>query len=362
MEVLMIARSTLYTSPGGDTIQVNMTAKYLRLLGVNVTIALADEQIDYARFALVHFFNLIRPDDILPHLQAQLPFVVSTIFVDFSEYDKKARKGIAGLLFRIIPATYIEYLKAIARYVVQGDKIKSWYFLFHGQKKSMEFILRHTKMLLPNSHSEYRRLCSFTCLRPPYQKVVNAIDQHTFIDSAEEHKAYKDHVLCVGRIEGLKNQLNLIKALMDTSIPLTIIGKPALNQHSYYQECKRLAATAPNIRFIEHVDHKDLVRIYKAAKVHALPSWFETTGLSSLEAAAMGCNVVITKKGDAEEYFRDFAYYCDPNDVDSIRDAVTNAYEAPRNTRLQLHVHQNYTWDRAALQTLKAYQSALSQL
>ncbi len=56
-----------------------------------------------------------------------------------------------------------------------------------------------------------------------------------------------------------------------------------------------------------------------------MPSWFETTGLSSLEAAAMGCNIVITRKGDAYEYFGDYAYYCDPESPDSIFKAIEKA-------------------------------------
>jgi glycosyltransferase involved in cell wall biosynthesis len=359
MEVLMIARATLYKSPGGDTTQVEMTAKYIRLFGVEVTIALADETLDYTKYQLIHFFNLIRPDDILPHLNSGLPFVISTIFVDYSEYDKQARKGLSGLLFRLLSKGQIEYLKAVARYVVKGDKIKSLYFLLHGQNKSVDYILSRSKLLLPNSHSEYRRLSSFTPLRPPYRKVVNAIDHQVFNNSVKKNPAFDNHILCVGRIEGLKNQMNLIKALLHTDIPLVIIGKPALNQLAYYKECRRLAATASNIRFIEHIDHAKLAGIYKAAKVHALPSWFETTGLSSLEAAAMGCNVVITAKGDTKEYFGDMGYYCEPDDVESIRRAVIRAYEAPRSTHLQAHVLQHYTWEMTARQTLNAYKHVL---
>ncbi|WP_266204896.1 glycosyltransferase family 4 protein [Pontibacter kalidii] len=360
MAILMIARSTLYKSPGGDTTQIEMTAKYLRLLGVEVAIALADETIDYTKYRLIHFFNLIRPDDILPHLSSGLPFVISTIFVDYSEFDKQARKGLSGLLFRLLSKGQIEYLKAVARYFVKGDKIKSLYFLLHGQNKSIEYILRRSELLLPNSHSEYRRLSNCTTLRPPYLKVVNAIDHQVFSASVKRNLAYDNHVLCVGRIEGLKNQLNLIKALLDTAIPLVIIGKPALNQQAYYNECRRLGATASNIQFIEHIDHTKLASIYKAAKVHALPSWFETTGLSSLEAAAMGCNVVITEKGDTKEYFGNMAFYCEPDDVGSIKRAVIRALEAPRNSQLQAHVLQHYTWEKTARQTLRAYEHVLN--
>jgi len=38
-----------------------------------------------------------------------------------------------------------------------------------------------------------------------------------------------------------------------------------------------------------------------------LPSWFETTGLSSIEAGVMGCNIVITDKV-MQEYFSHHAF------------------------------------------------------
>ncbi len=94
--------------------------------------------------------------------------------------------------------------------------------------------------------------------------------------------------------------------------------------------------------------------------MHVLPSWFETTGLSSLEAAAMGCNLVITRKGDTEEYFGDMAYYCEPDDISSIREAVLNAYSAPKNPKLKDHILENYTWNKTAEQTLNAYKTVLN--
>jgi glycosyltransferase involved in cell wall biosynthesis len=108
------------------------------------------------------------------------------------------------------------------------------------------------------------------------------------------------------------------------------------------------------------MDHGGLAGVYQAAKVHVLPSWFETTGLSSLEAGAMGCNLVVTRKGDTEEYFADMAYYCEPDDVDSIQQAVLQAHAEPVNPRLRNHIFSHYTWQDTAAQTLAAYQEVLN--
>jgi len=362
IKVLMIARSTIYTSPGGDTKQIEMTAHYLRKLDVKVDIELSNKRLNYDKYDLIHFFNIIRPDDILPHLKSSLPSVVSTIYVDFSEYDKTLRKGISGLILRCFNSNQIEYIKVIARAVFKGDSLQSLYYLFNGHSRSIYKIIKRAAFLLPNSNSEYNRFKNDFGIELPFAKVVNAIDPSVFnLEEVEENLKYKDHIICVGRIEGRKNQLNLIKALVNTEVQLTIIGKPALNQISYYNECLRVASTGSNIHFLDQTDHKTLASIYKAAKVHVLPSWFETTGLSTLEAAVMGCNIVITNKGDTEEYFMDMAYYCSPGNIESIRGAVIKAYMQPVNSSLRKYVLDNYTWEIAAMQTLEVYKKALAR-
>jgi glycosyltransferase involved in cell wall biosynthesis len=100
------------------------------------------------------------------------------------------------------------------------------------------------------------------------------------------------------------------------------------------------------------------VRYYERAKVHVLPSWFETTGLSSVEAAVMGCSIVITDKGDTREYFGNEAFYCDPADPKQILSAVEKASKAPFNESLRQKILKQYTWKQAAIQTLKAYHLA----
>lgn len=356
----MIVRATFRTSPGGDTVQVESTAKFLRQLGVSVDIKFNDNQIDYSLYDIIHFFNIIRPDDILPHIKkSRIPFCVSTIYVDYSEYEKISRKGISSLLLKFITDDQLEYIKVIGRFFKNGDQIKSFHYLRAGHRSSVRYVAKKAAILLPNSHSEFKRFIDKYGVEVPYHKVPNAIDNTVFNFDMVENPAFKNHVLCVGRIEGRKNQLNLIKALADTEIKVTIIGKPSPNHLSYYEDCKKLVERCQNIQIIEHISHSELSAIFKAAKVHVLPSWFETTGLSSLEAAVMGCNVVITDKGDTREYFGDMAFYCDPESVVSIRSAVFEAYSQPLKEELRSIILDQYTWQKAAEETLAAYNKIL---
>ncbi|MGN6181657.1 MAG: glycosyltransferase family 4 protein [Mucilaginibacter sp.] len=357
MKVAIIARSTLFRVPGGDTVQAVQTARHLANIGIDMDVLLCNEQIAYNQYDLLHFFNLTRPADILYHSKkANKPYVISTILCNYSEYDKHHRKN-GSILLGSLPADSIEYLKTMARWLFGRDHLSSLSYVWKGQRKSILDILKRSAMILPNSQSEYRRVAQTYPTNSKCRIIPNGVDPTVF---AYDPFIEKDEklVLCVARIEGIKNQLNLIKALNNTGYKLLLIGAHAPNQADYYAECRRIAAD--NIKFIGHIPQVKLIKYYQQAKIHVLPSWFETTGLSSIEAAIMGCSIVITDRGDAKEYFGNDAFYCDPGDPDSILGAIHQASKAPFNDHLYQKIHKQYTWQAAANQTLKAYQSVLT--
>jgi glycosyltransferase involved in cell wall biosynthesis len=360
IKILMLSRSTLYTSPGGDTIQIEETAEHLRKLNVSVDIKLSnDSTILYHNYDLVHFFNVIRPNDLLGHIKKiTTPFVISTIFVDYSEYERKIRKGVLGLIGKIFSTDFIEYLKVIARFIKNGEKIGHYSYLFLGHKRSIKQVLRSASYLLPNSESEYKRLLNTYGIENKYSQIPNAISVEKF-RGVENISKIREGLICVGRIEGGKNQLNLIRAVNKTDYKLKIIGNPSPNSIEYYNQCKKEAGR--NIDFISHLSQEELNEYYSKAKVHILPSWFETTGLSSLEAGYLGCNIVVTDKGDVKEYFRDYATYCEPQDIQSIKKAIELAYNYENNEELKNYILENYTWNKTAQKTKEAYIEVLNR-
>lgn len=358
MKILFIARHDLFTYAGGDTTQIVSTAKYLGKIGVDVTIKLSHEKIDYTPYQLIHYFNIIDPEDILGHIfKSKKPYVVSTIYVDYSEFDRVARKDLIGLISKFIANNRIEYLKTLAKYILNGEQVSTPLFFLIGHKNAIRHILKNASCLLPNSHNEYKRIVQDFKVEKPYYVVTNAIDNDLFNPKKDIIKD-ENLILCAARIEGRKNQLNLIKVINQTKHKLWLIGKASANQKKYVERCKRMANS--NVRFINPLPQHELIKYYEQAKVHVLPSWFETTGLSSLEAAAMGCNIVVADKGDVREYFGDLAYYCQPDCPKSIMDAITAAIKAPVNTVLQQKVLTEYTWEKAAQQTLTAYHKILN--
>jgi glycosyltransferase involved in cell wall biosynthesis len=243
-------------------------------------------------------------------------------------------------------------MKAIARWISGKEKLMSFSYVWKGQKKSIHEIIKKAGLILPNSTSEYLRIKELYDSQTPCVVVPNAVDNELFRFNGSVRKD-PNLVLCIARIEGIKNQANLIRALNNTKFRLLLIGAPAPNQASYYQMCRNIAAS--NIRFINQIPQDELVEYYQKAKVHVLPSWFETTGLSSLEAASMGCNLVITDKGDTREYFGSHATYCSPESPESIYAAIVKASLKPMDENFQKKISTQYTWKQASQHTATAY-------
>lgn len=356
MKVLFIARHDLYSNAGGDTVQAKNTAKYLQKKGVDVDIFLSNAIIDYKKYDLIHFFNIIDPEDIIGHLQkTDKPCVCSTIYVNYREYDRLHRKGLVGLLSRYLPYHTVEYLKTLVKFMIKGEQVSSYTYFLKGNKGSIRYILKRLEHILPNSQSEYQRLHESFGELPPATIVPNGIEEELFIPQKQVNRR---GVLCVARLEGRKNQLNLVRAFKKLDHHLTLIGMDSPNQREFSMQCRKEAGE--NVSFIGQMNQQHLIAYYNQAKVHILPSWFETTGLSNLEAAAMGCNIVVADKGDVKEYFGDLAYYCDPANPISIAEAIEQAYAAPVNPELEKKVRREYTWNRAAEKTLEAYKKVLN--
>ena len=250
MKLLFIVRSTLFTVRGGDTIQVEQTARHLHAIGVTADIKKANEKIDYSGYDLLHFFNITRPADMLLHIKkSNKPFVVSTILIDYSIYDKQYRTGLAGKLFKLLSAGTIEYIKTVYRCLLGRDSLVSIAYLWKGHQRSIKEILRKTNCVLVQAEEEYNDLVKLYHTNPPFAIIKNGIDNILFKPDASVERN-NNLVLCVARIEGIKNQYNLIKALNNTPYKLILIGDAAPNQKEYYLQCKKIAAE--NISFISH--------------------------------------------------------------------------------------------------------------
>lgn len=224
-------------------------------------------------------------------------------------------------------------------------------------------LYRSADMLLPNSLAEARQLSRYFGVPPRRIHLVpNGADPRfaqadpaLFVQST----GLSGFVFCPGRLEPRKNQLALIRALQGWPKPIVLMGDPVPGQETYVRACRQKAG--PNVYFLPRLSHDDplLASAYAACGCLVLASWFETPGLSALEAAVQGVPLILPEEGACREYFGDLAVYIRPNDLPAIRSAVEKALCAGRNPRLAKWVQTRYTWSQAAKATLQAYTRVL---
>ncbi len=357
LKIAFIVRSTLFKIIGGDNVQVVNTSEELKKLGIQVDIFLAGESVDVNEYDLIHLFNVIRPADHLRYIRGlKKPLAISTIYLDYTDFDRWGRGWFFNKLLQLTGKNGADYLKNNYRFLRSQDRLVSPIYLL-GHKRAVKSVLERADILLPNSNSEYKRLYKEYGVSNEYHVIPNGVSEDLFSELPEVVRR-DDQVVCVGQIYGLKNQHSLIRAVNNIGARLTIIGKAPPNHINYYNYCESIAGK--NVDFVDFIPQERLLNYYASAKVHALPSWFETTGLSSLEAGAMGCNLVVGSGGDTREYFEDKATFCEANDCKSIEKALLKELNKPTDNLFREKVLEKFTWRKAAEETLAAYYKVLN--
>jgi glycosyltransferase involved in cell wall biosynthesis len=371
MKVLMVNWPGALQFRGGDLVQMRKTAEALRPFGVQVGESF-DPEPDATGYDLAHVFNL-RTVQVTPvqiaHLKKQnIPIVLSPIYINPSLALWATQ--VIPTIFRSAqsPAEVDRLLEDFRNYTLKARLPAGVVSAADTQNRDradydqlQQAALRQVDHLLPNSTLEMHTLVrTLRVGTVPFTVVPYAADPLTFLDPdpAPFVKKFglRDFVLQVGRIELPKNQLLTAVALRDLNVPLVLIGG---NLQKYYLEwCRQYGPKS--LRVIPHLAPAELASAYAAARVHVLPSWMETCGMVTMEAALANCGVVVSTVGYEIEYYRDLAHYCDPADTGSIRAAVRQAYEnhagdAVRRLRLKQLILSEYTWQKAAEATVQAY-------
>jgi len=102
---------------------------------------------------------------------------------------------------------------------------------------------------------------------------------------------------------------------------------------------------------------------YAAASLFVYPSLYEGFGLPPLEAMASGTPVIVANATSLPEVVGDAGVLVDPTDPHDLarqmRLLLTDEGERRRRVAAGLRWVQQFSWQRAALETLAAYRQAL---
>ncbi len=374
-------------------------------------------QPDLTGIDLVHFHNLGRAFALWEPLQHcrqyGVPTVLTPLYWPTEEYEDHGRPGLSGFLVSLLPRGVRDRLKSAARWLLQpGQRGALLHEVWSGHAALARRFLSGFDAFITNSSAERAELQRLLpepsapihvvhsgvdarywsndrelwarehgrgawvarerawVARPESSTGVVSRDSATTpfedsgratpdaIETEDEVPAPREGVLCVARFDPQKAQHRLIRALRPLDTPLTLAGPDNPNYPGYRAFCQRIGG--PGLTLLPRQNPAQLTALYRRCRVHALCSWYETTGLTGLEAGCCGARVVMTDRGGTRDYGGDRAWYADPADLYSIGRTVEKALEADDTPDLHQRVVEHFTWEKSAAALLEAYEQVLS--
>lgn len=159
--------------------------------------------------------------------------------------------------------------------------------------------------------------------------------------SATKKKCVIDrpYFLSVGTLNKRKNLESMITAFSqlleeseDRDIEYVIVGKCAKGYESIYEFSKK-TKFGGRIRFLGHLNDRDVIDLYSGALSLLYISRDEGFGLPILEAMACGCSVITSDVASMKEIGDIAVIFADPNSIESIKDALLHVIN-PKNKML----------------------------
>ena len=380
MRILLVNHGTAGEWGGGDGVQIRETAKRLTQRGHHVQAVNADQP-DARGFDLVHLFNCRVEGSFRQQVacckQAGVPVVVSPIWISLAKALWGSR-GTMSVLQQAVDGAAATTVNSLLKKLrnrelvvrmqkgpvnAEGYGDESW----PVNRNIIKELLLQVDGLLPNSWLELQAVRNDLQWHGETFEIAHyGVDPRLFLDPDPD--AFREatgirtpFVLQAGRIEPAKNQAMLCWALRETKLPIVLIGG-SKHWPAYADLCKSISGE--RLHIIEHLPQPLLASAYASAAVHVLPSWMETCGLVSLEAALAGVPLVGSTFGHELEYLEGDAWYADPGDADSLQKAVVGAWEAgrqhPRAIAMKRKVLERFNWERTVDATEKLYRRVLN--
>jgi glycosyltransferase involved in cell wall biosynthesis len=176
-------------------------------------------------------------------------------------------------------------------------------------------------------------------------------------------------MLFVSTLEPRKNLPTLLQALRicldrrpEAGYRLVIVGRRGWRDEAIFQTARDLKL-ADHVLFTGGVGQYDLRWLYNACRLYINPSLYEGFGLPLLEAMACGAPCLAAATSSLPEIGGSAAIYVPPLEAEQWADEIMALWDDEERRaelgRLGLARAQQFSWTRAARETLKVYRRAL---
>ena len=341
--VLHVLRSDHATHTGGDLVQIRQTVAALISAGVDAQ-ASTIQDFEGPAPHVVHLYNF------------QLPLALRRDLLEARARWPDCRVAVSPIFWRLTPR------EAMAA----PDPSIWWRTVKSAVKNRLSWttcrrVLASCDAVLPNGVSELRRTAQYFRVRPDerWTVVPNGVDLRAWpmrngppdrglvLSAGGLDSGCAPVIACVGRVEPRKNQLAVVRAVAALPGSALILVGPA-GDEPYAARVRRALAPHPHrMAWLGSRTPAEILRLFGGVDVHVLASLFETPGLVSLEAAAAGCEVVITTGGSPAEYFAGTAHVARSPRASSVRAAIIESSAHPQQPATRRQV-ERFDWSESA--------------
>ena len=270
--------------------------------------------------------------------------------IDFSNYDAVVIFAMGANIYKLV-----NNLSRINKNIVlapiidpdRSDKVYKFLFKYYGSTKlalsnhfhDMWTIKDKVKLWLVRSEQE-RHYVNY-CLEIPQDRIAK-VPLNYRVPNAGIIGKKEDFCLHVSRLDAPnKNVHRLIEASKRYAFKLKLAGHVFGEKER--NDLLKLIGNNTNIEYLGELSEKRLLELYRSAKVFALPSLREGVGMAALEAAAYGCEIVLTNIGAPKEYYDGKAILVNPYSVDEIGSGIKKALnEGYSQSELKEFVESRY--------------------
>ena len=268
----------------------------------------------------------------------------------FSNLKAKWVKIVFSPVFYIRPKNLLDFRRpSVLKILVK---------LPYTQFKAWKILRDNADLILPNSVAEKKQLLSI--FGRPAGKIeviynwVPGVDLSIADESILEKRSVQPYkyFVSISHIEPRKNTLNLIKAFLEFSrekpgYKLLLVGRMRGGFWGFFGKVQEFIKKHPDqIAHIDGLEHgsKEFVSILRFAKAHLLPSFLETPGLSSLEAASLGVPILIGNDEPVKEVFWKWWVNVNPYSVSNIALGIKKISELPHSQEMAKWVERYSQW------------------
>lgn len=177
----------------------------------------------------------------------------------------------------------------------------------------------------------------------------------------------KPYLVYVGALHKRKNIARMLTAFdqfvggTEKDLSLLIVGERLFKSPDIDEAYEKMKHKS-KVNFTGRLEQEELSKVVAASNGLVYISYFEGFGIPVLEALQCGVPVLTSNKTSLPEVGGEVAFYCDPFDIESIKNGMIELSNSNISTEELLQQASKFSWDKTAEKVWEVLNLKLSEL